>query len=251
MSYCVNCGVELDKTCSVCPLCNTKVINPNQPVDTVSPKPYPVDKGYVDSGIRKETAILMAVCLAATAVVCGLLNLFFITFSHWSFYVIGTCIVLWIFCLPIFFPTKAVFRITLLLDGLGHRHVLRHHCLAPSRQRLVHSYRPAPDYSGHTGSFLLRHQYGPSEKLYTFPGCHPRGRNRHLLCLCRTADAPLLRRANGSFLVRHCPHLRYYHRRDTGDYPAAKPVEGGSPEKDAYIKIRTYNYAFKNAKKQS
>ena len=24
MSYCVNCGVELDKTCSVCPLCNTK-----------------------------------------------------------------------------------------------------------------------------------------------------------------------------------------------------------------------------------
>lgn len=45
MSYCVNCGVELDKTCSVCPLCNTKVINPNQPVDTVSPKPYPVDKG--------------------------------------------------------------------------------------------------------------------------------------------------------------------------------------------------------------
>ena len=100
MSYCVNCGVELDKTCSVCPLCNTKVINPNQPVDTVSPKPYPVDKGYVDSGIRKETAILMAVCLAA-------------------FYVIGTCIVLWIFCLPIFFPTKAVFRITLLLDGLG------------------------------------------------------------------------------------------------------------------------------------
>ena len=119
MSYCVNCGVELDKTCSVCPLCNTKVINPNQPVDTVSPKPYPVDKGYVDSGIRKETAILMAVCLATTAVVCGLLNLFFITFSHWSFYVIGTCIVLWIFCLPIFFPTKAVFRITLLLDGLG------------------------------------------------------------------------------------------------------------------------------------
>ena len=223
MSYCVNCGVELDKTCSVCPLCNTKVINPNQPVDTVSPKPYPVDKGYVDSGIRKETAILMAVCLAATAVVCGLLNL----------------------------SDQGCLSNHVASGRSGHRHVLRHHCLAPSRQRLVHSYRPAPDYSGHTGSFLLRHQYGPSKKLYTFPGCHPRGRNRHLLCLCRTADAPLLRRANGSFLVRHCPHLRYYHRRDTGDYPATKPVEGGSPEKDAYIKIRTYNYAFKNVKKQS
>lgn len=119
MSYCVNCGVELDKTCSVCPLCNTKVINPQQPVDTVSPKPYPINKGYVDSGIRKETAILMAVCLATTAVVCGLLNLLFITSTHWSFYVIGICIVLWIFCLPVFFPTKTIFRITLLLDGLG------------------------------------------------------------------------------------------------------------------------------------
>lgn len=119
MSYCVNCGVELDKTCSVCPLCHTKVINPKQPVDTISPKPYPHTKGYVDSGIRKETAILMAVCLIATSIVCGLLNLLFITFSNWSFYVIGICIVLWIFCLPVFFPVKAIFRITLLLDGLG------------------------------------------------------------------------------------------------------------------------------------
>ena len=117
MSYCVNCGVELDKTCSVCPLCNTKVINPNQPVDTVSPKPYPVDKGYVDSGIRKETAILMAVCLATTAVVCGLLNLLFITFSHWSFYVIGACILLWIFCTPMLIYSRLSVYLTILFDG--------------------------------------------------------------------------------------------------------------------------------------
>ncbi len=29
MSYCVNCGVKLKKSEKVCPLCNTKVINPN------------------------------------------------------------------------------------------------------------------------------------------------------------------------------------------------------------------------------
>ena len=120
MSYCVNCGVELDKTCSVCPLCNTKVINPNQPVDTVSPKPYPVDKGYVDSGIRKETAILMAVCLATTAVVCGLLNLFFITFfplgPSMSSAPVSSC---GFSACRFSFRPKAVFRITLLLDGLG------------------------------------------------------------------------------------------------------------------------------------
>ncbi len=235
MSYCVNCGVELDKTCSVCPLCNTRVINPNQPVDTVSPKPYPVNKGYVDSGIRKETAILMAVCLATTAVVCGLLNLLFITFSHWSFYVIGICIVLWIFCLPVFFPTKPFSGSPCFWT------VWALPCTSASSpgsipQRLVYSHRPAADRSGHTGRFLLRHQYAPSEKLYPLSGRYPCGRNRHLLCLRRTADTPLLRSTNDPLMVRHCPHLRYYHRRDTGDYPAAKPVERRSAAKNAYIK---------------
>ena len=30
MSYCVNCGVELDASLEVCPLCNTPVLNPNE-----------------------------------------------------------------------------------------------------------------------------------------------------------------------------------------------------------------------------
>ena len=59
MSYCVNCGVELDKTCSVCPLCNTKVINPNQPVDTVSPKPYPVDNIVAQLSRQKSKIFIM------------------------------------------------------------------------------------------------------------------------------------------------------------------------------------------------
>lgn len=32
MSYCVNCGVELDDTVAICPLCHTPVQNPNRPV---------------------------------------------------------------------------------------------------------------------------------------------------------------------------------------------------------------------------
>lgn len=119
MSYCVNCGVELDKTCSVCPLCNTKVINPNEPVDTASPKPWPSNIGTIEQGIRKEAAILMTVCLATTAIVCGVMNLFFLVRYHWSLYVIGACIVLWIFVLPVFFPGKLNTHISLLLDGIG------------------------------------------------------------------------------------------------------------------------------------
>lgn len=47
MSYCVHCGVELDATASFCPLCHTRVLDPGQPVDTVSPKPFPTRRGEV------------------------------------------------------------------------------------------------------------------------------------------------------------------------------------------------------------
>ena len=33
MSYCVNCGVELNPAASCCPLCGTPVLNPRQKAD--------------------------------------------------------------------------------------------------------------------------------------------------------------------------------------------------------------------------
>ena len=115
MSYCVNCGVELDPGAQACPLCGTPAWHP----ELDAPPYFPANSAAVQPASRREAAILLTAMLVSVSLCCGLLNLFFLTFSHWSFYVIGTCIVLWIFCLPIFFPTKAVFRITLLLDGLG------------------------------------------------------------------------------------------------------------------------------------
>ena len=41
MSYCVNCGVELDPTARYCPLCHTEVLNPKQPPDPTLPQPFP------------------------------------------------------------------------------------------------------------------------------------------------------------------------------------------------------------------
>ncbi|MBU9727311.1 DUF6320 domain-containing protein [Diplocloster modestus] len=119
MSYCVNCGVELHKTCEVCPLCNTRVVNPNSAVDLASPKPFPSVKGVAGPVRRSDVTILMTVILATTAVVCGLLNLFFFTTSMWSLYVIGGCIVLWVFFLPLFFSRTVHPYISLLLDGLS------------------------------------------------------------------------------------------------------------------------------------
>ncbi|MDO5336909.1 MAG: DUF6320 domain-containing protein [Eubacteriales bacterium] len=119
MSYCVNCGVELDKTCKVCPLCNTRVINPGQPVDEISPKPFPELPGKLDPVQRSDMALLMTVILASTAVVCGFLNLLAFQQGRWSLYVIGICVNLWIFFLPLFFPGKLTPYISLVLDGIS------------------------------------------------------------------------------------------------------------------------------------
>lgn len=54
MSYCVNCGVELDPSLKSCPLCHTPVINPNELKKEVSSSPYPTQKGQVEVVKRKD-----------------------------------------------------------------------------------------------------------------------------------------------------------------------------------------------------
>ena len=60
MSYCVNCGVELDASSRECPLCNTPVINPRERLQQGScggleagkgerPAAFPKDKGQVET----------------------------------------------------------------------------------------------------------------------------------------------------------------------------------------------------------
>lgn len=119
MSYCVNCGVELDKTCSQCPLCHTPVYNPNQPIDTESPKPFPDKKGETEHYSTREFTILMSIICGTISVVCGLLNQIIFTDKNWSFYIIGLCALLWIFLLPSFFPERISRLTSLLLNGIS------------------------------------------------------------------------------------------------------------------------------------
>ncbi len=92
MSYCVNCGVELDATASFCPLCHTPVYNPNQPVDETSPKPFPTERKEVPPVSRIQVAILLTAIFASVGVCCGVLNIFLRTQHTWSLYVIGAVI---------------------------------------------------------------------------------------------------------------------------------------------------------------
>lgn len=119
MSYCVNCGVELDATATACPLCNTKIYNPNQPPAADLPTPYATVKGHTEPVKTKEFTILMSIVLVVSSLVCLFLNFFTIQIGHWSYYVVGICAMLWVFMIPLFFPNKTNIYVQLALNGIS------------------------------------------------------------------------------------------------------------------------------------
>ena len=119
MSYCVNCGVELESSLQECPLCHTPVINPKEAGRDIPPSPYPTDKGQVEIVRRKDLGILLSVVLTATGVTCLLLNLLVFDHSLWSLLVIGICICLFVFTFPAVYYSKTPIYISLLADGIA------------------------------------------------------------------------------------------------------------------------------------
>ncbi len=118
MSYCVNCGVELDSSLKACPLCTTKVINPNEIANMQTQSPFPKEKEKVEAVMRKDVGMLVSIILIATAVTCGCLNYFVFNNSRWSFVVIGACILLWVILFPVIIYEKLHIHLAILLDGI-------------------------------------------------------------------------------------------------------------------------------------
>jgi hypothetical protein len=118
MSYCVNCGVELDKGLKECPLCHTPVWNPTEEV-LKHTSTFPIEKGTVEVVKRKDLGILLSVFVIGTSVTCGLLNLLVYSTSPWSLMIIGLCVVLWVMAIPALFITKQPIYASLGLDGLA------------------------------------------------------------------------------------------------------------------------------------
>lgn len=119
MSYCVNCGVELDASRRECPLCNTPIINPRELKEKTHPSPFPRDSEKVEAVKRKDVGVLLSTVVVATAVICGLLNALAFPGSYWSLAVIGVCVILWVIMFPVVIYTKQPVYVSLLLDGLA------------------------------------------------------------------------------------------------------------------------------------
>lgn len=118
MSYCVNCGVELDSSAKKCPLCKTVVLNPNTIEQIMWEKePFPDKKGEVETVKRKDFAILILVVLIATSVTCGVLNILVFTASRWSLAIIGACAIIGVLLLPAFIPKKLPVYFPVFFDG--------------------------------------------------------------------------------------------------------------------------------------
>lgn len=100
MSYCVNCGVELEKGTASCPLCHTPVINPNE-VILEEPKPFfPTRQEKIQPISRKLPAMVLSSMFASVALCCGLLNLALRPDLLWSLYAVGAAVMLWIWFVP-------------------------------------------------------------------------------------------------------------------------------------------------------
>lgn len=117
MSYCVNCGVELEASLQECPLCNTPVWNPKEVKKENTAPPFPKEKGQVEVVNRKDFGILLSVVVGATALVCGLLNLYLIPSIPWSLTIIGVCVIIWVMMIPTVIYRKLHIYLSLLLDG--------------------------------------------------------------------------------------------------------------------------------------
>ncbi len=117
MSYCVHCGVELDQTATRCALCNTPVIDPSALVDQTAKPPFSTKKGQVERVKRNDLAILFSVVLGSAAISCALLNFLVFKTNFWSFYIIGACLLLWVFGVPFFIYTRLPIYLSIFFDG--------------------------------------------------------------------------------------------------------------------------------------
>lgn len=106
MAYCVNCGVELEKSLRRCPLCSSEVVNPKEPYDERAARPY--SSHIVGAQVRLErkfVAIVITVFMLLAAVVCVMANLVYQDSFTWSGIVVASLTLLWVLMVfPFVYP---------------------------------------------------------------------------------------------------------------------------------------------------
>lgn len=128
MSYCVNCGVELEAVAKKCPLCSTPVINPNiksEPEETASYSDKAVE--IPESMKKRFAAFIVTMVMLIPNIVCFLVNIIFSYDYTWVWLLNATSVLIWTFIvLPLMWNKKAGI-IHVLIDAavsLGYMYVI-------------------------------------------------------------------------------------------------------------------------------
>lgn len=118
MSYCVNCGVELEKGCRECPLCDTPVINPREK-NAVEEKPiYPEIITIPKSLSKKYLVFVLSMILLIPNLVLVILNVLILE-SGAVKYIVGGFAVAWIWFLFPLLWKKQIPVVSLAINALS------------------------------------------------------------------------------------------------------------------------------------
>ncbi len=114
MSYCVNCGVELEAAQKKCPLCGVVVINPLAPPQEEK-KTYPKIRDDFKKKDRLFWIKFITVLLAVPIITCVLSDLLVTKHLSWSVYVIAGVSLLWVLSTsPLYFKKFSIIKMLLI-----------------------------------------------------------------------------------------------------------------------------------------
>ncbi len=118
MSYCVNCGVELEKGCPACPLCDTPVINPREVEKAPDIPAYPEIVKIPKSTQKRFTVFVVSMVMLLPNIVLAVLDMAFWQNGASSF-IFGASAVVWLWFLFPFLWKKPIPTVLLGIDALA------------------------------------------------------------------------------------------------------------------------------------
>lgn len=105
--YCVQCGVELQKGVSKCPLCGLRVYHPDLLTETPEARPYPPFDGGKEHVRPGGLLLILSFLFALPVIVCLMVDLKLSGGVTWSGYVTAGVLALYIaLCLPLWFSRR-------------------------------------------------------------------------------------------------------------------------------------------------
>lgn len=119
MSYCVNCGVELEAALNRCPLCGTEVNNPNQNALAEEKRTLPEKRDEYKKPDRKFWISFISILVVVPIATCFLLDLLVNKTLTWSLFVASGVVILWAFFISLFLFKKFSYLKMVTADMAG------------------------------------------------------------------------------------------------------------------------------------